>query len=487
MTSIGNYGDAGGLGASTDPLVGSAIDGYLVEAVLGRGGMARVYRGYDVNLNRFVALKVIDPHKHDDVEYNRRFRKEAQAIAQLRHPNIVGVYRFGEVNDMYYMAMDYIDGPDLAAVLRGYRANDELMPHDGVCKVMSEVGKALDYAHKRGIIHRDVKPSNIMLNSLSEAILTDFGLALVTAEGTTGDVFGSPFYIAPEQAMSSSSVVPQTDIYSLGVTLYEMLTGFLPFSQGQAMQIVMSHMTDEPPPPQDYNPLLHRAFNAVLEKALDKDPNNRYPNCQKLVAALRSAIRTAQEDNDATGRLGENRPNFQATDSSLRLSTARLPDKVRALRQANPLPSASERKRELQAAAKPAAIVNNEATTNAAVASPVSVTMGRPTAVRRRSRPGRVLLYLLLLIAVSGAGIFGALQAGLITIGTSEPVTIQVEGVVRAIDAGANRIMIYDQPFIVASEKLSDIEVGDTISMRGEYVMDSDVIRFTSVKVVVIE
>lgn len=484
MTSIGNYVDTNG---GTDSLIGSEVDGYLVEAMLGRGGMARVYRGYDVNLNRFVALKVIDPHKHDDVEYNRRFRKEAQAIAQLRHPNIVGVYRFGEVNDMYYMAMDYIDGPDLAAVLRGYRANDELMPHDGVYKVMSEVGKALDYAHKRGIIHRDVKPSNIMINSLSEAILTDFGLALVTAEGTTGDVFGSPFYIAPEQAMSSSSVVPQTDIYSLGVTLYEMLTGFLPFSQGQAMQIVMSHMTDTPPPPQDYNPHLHMAFNAVLEKALDKDPNNRYANCQKLVAALRSAIRTAQEDADATGKLGDGRPNLQASDSSLRLSTARLPDKVRALRQANPLPSTSERKRELQAAAQAPRNISAEQTTNAAVVPRKGIateTQAQPR-VRRRSRPGRVLLYLLLLIAVSGAGLFGAWQAGLISIGSSEPVTIQVEGIVRTLDG--ERITIFDQTFIVNAESLSGVSVGDTVSMRGEYVKESDVIRFTDVQVDVLE
>lgn len=251
------------------------------------------------------------------------------------------------------------------------------------------------------------------------------------------------------------------------------------------MQIVMSHMTDEPPPLQDYNPHLHRAFNAVLEKALDKDPNNRYPNCQKLVAALRSAIRTAQEDADSTGKLGEGRPNLQATDSSLRLSTARLPDKVRALRQANPLPSTSERKRQLQAAAQAPRNISAEQTTNTAVIPrAVTDTQAQPR-LRRRSRPGRVLLYLVLLIAVSGAGIFGAWQAGLISLSSEEPVTIQVEGIVRTLEA--DRITIFDQMFIVDAESLSGVSVGDTVSMRGEYVRDSDVIRFTQVQVEVLD
>ncbi|MBC7871440.1 MAG: serine/threonine protein kinase, partial [Chitinophagaceae bacterium] len=226
---------------NSDPLIGREIDGYKIEKMLGEGGMARVYRAYDVNLHRYAAVKVIDPQQGNNPRYEDRFKQEARAVAQLRHANIVGIYRFGQVEGVYYMAMDYIEGSDLRWVLHDYHTEGELISHTATLDILSQIAKALDYAHSKGVIHRDIKPSNIMLDPKGDAILTDFGLAMITSESTKGEAFGSPHYIAPEQAIGSKGVVPQSDLYSLGVILYEMLTGSVPFNEGSAMQIAMAH------------------------------------------------------------------------------------------------------------------------------------------------------------------------------------------------------------------------------------------------------
>jgi len=212
-----------------DPLIGREIDGYLIEMLLGKGGMARVYRAQDKHLGRYVAIKVIEPQAQADPEYTARFQKEARAVAQLQHQHIVSIYRFGEVDGLFYMAMQYIDGTDMGWILRDFAQDGELMQHEDVLRLMSQIGSALDYAHSRGVIHRDIKPSNIMLDKEGRSILADFGLALVQTEGTRGEIFGTPHYIAPEQAVTSAAVVPQSDQYSLGVMLYEMLTGGVPY------------------------------------------------------------------------------------------------------------------------------------------------------------------------------------------------------------------------------------------------------------------
>lgn len=449
-----------------DPLVSTVIDGYLVEELLGRGGMARVYRGVDVYLQSYVAIKVIDPRTRDDADYHRRFQREAQAIAQLRkHPNIVTIYRFGEVDGLYYMAMDYIDGPDLSKLLSDYRHDGELMPHDAVLRITTQIGKALDYAHKNDIIHRDVKPSNIMLNSDSDAILTDFGLALDTTEGTTGDVFGSPYYIAPEQAMSSAKVVPQTDLYSLGVTLYEMLTGSVPF-KGDAMQIVMAHMAETPPAPQEFNPRLHKAFNPVLEKVLAKDPDKRYASGAKLAAALKAAIREAEEDNNATSKLRRVRPFPSPEESDMKLSTVELPEKVQKYRAAHPLPAKTTDYPVIPA--KP-----DQSAQSQAAAPPL-----------RRSRPRRVLLLLLLILLIggAGAGAYIVTQTDLLDqFTTASGTSISLEGVVREIDAQS--ITIYDQRFLVDTRTLPEIARGDLVYIEGSYTRSGDTIRLSQVKV----
>ncbi|HLY27588.1 MAG TPA: protein kinase [Aggregatilineales bacterium] len=277
----------------SDPFIGKQLGDYVIQELLGRGGMARVYKGYDERLQRYAAVKVINSElagTADQAEYAERFRREARAIARLHHPNIVGVYQFGEYESNYYMAMVFIEGKDLREILKERAEGGTYLPQADALNIVRGIGGALDYAHTRGVIHRDIKPSNIMLDSENRAVLTDFGLALSTQEGTLGDTFGSAHYIAPEQAVSSAKAVPQSDLYSLGVVMYEMLAGKVPFDDPSAMSVALKHLNDAPPPPTMFNPALTPSIEKVLLKILDKDPNRRYPTGEQLANALEAAI-----------------------------------------------------------------------------------------------------------------------------------------------------------------------------------------------------
>jgi serine/threonine protein kinase len=277
----------------SDSLIGKQLGDYQIRDLLGRGGMARVYTGYDARLDRLAAVKVInsDFSPADQAEYFERFQREARAIARLNHPNIVGVYQFGQYEESYYMAMVFVEGRDLRQILREYSDRRELIPVKDVLNVVRGIGSALDYAHSRGVIHRDIKPSNIMLTREgNRAILTDFGLALSTSEGTRGETFGSAHYIAPEQAISSAKAVPQSDLYSLGICLYEMLTGQVPFDDPSAMTVALKHLQDPPPAPRSLNSKLSSAIEYVLLKSIDKDPARRYPSGAELIRALEGAL-----------------------------------------------------------------------------------------------------------------------------------------------------------------------------------------------------
>ncbi len=279
---------------TSDPLIGKQLGDYRIVDILGRGGMAHVYRGFDKKLQRYAAVKVIDAHllssNESEEEYRARFQREARAIAHLNHPNIVGVYQFGEVGPLYYMAMAFIEGRDLGHILKDHAEAGTAMPHEQVIQIIRDISAALDHAHKLGVIHRDIKPSNIMVTSDGRAVLTDFGLALSVPEGSMGNTFGSAHYIAPEQAISSAKAVPQSDLYSLGIVLFQMLTGRVPFDDPSAMSVALMHLSEPPPTLRQYNTRISSAVEKVVLKALEKEPSKRYRTGEVMADALEEAL-----------------------------------------------------------------------------------------------------------------------------------------------------------------------------------------------------
>lgn len=273
-----------------DPLIGRQVANFRIERVLGRGGMAQVYYGRDVKLQRPVAVKVIDASFRGNPAYARRFVQEARTVATWRHENIVQIHYADNEGDLYYFVMEYLDGLDLATLLTRYLRGGELMPHPDVLRIGRAIASAVDYAHQKGVVHRDIKPSNVMVTTDDRVVLMDFGLALDSHQGTMGEVFGTPHYIAPEQARNSSNAVPQSDLYSFGVVLYEMLTGSVPYDDPSPTAVALQHLTLPLPSPRERNPALNVETEAVLVKALSKEPTARYQKAYELIDALEKAL-----------------------------------------------------------------------------------------------------------------------------------------------------------------------------------------------------
>ena len=273
-----------------DPLIGRQLANFMIEGVLGRGGMAQVYYGTDVKLQRPVAIKVIDARYRNKPTYAQRFVKEARSVAKWRHENIIQIYYADDADELYYYVMEHIDGQDLSSLMSQYTNNGEFMPTSEILRIGRAVASALDYAHKKGVIHRDVKPSNIMMSQDGRVVLGDFGLALDMQEGSSGEIFGTPHYISPEQARRSQDVVPQSDLYSLGVILYEMLTGVVPFDDASPTSVALQHITQPPPTPRSINPLINTETEEVILKALSKMPADRYQSGAALMDALEDAL-----------------------------------------------------------------------------------------------------------------------------------------------------------------------------------------------------
>lgn len=278
--------------STSTSLIGVTIGTYEIQALLGRGGMATVYRAFDHNLQRPVAIKVLSAATAAQPGFVERFRQEARIIASLRHPNIVHVYDLGEYQGTPYMVQELLPGPTLAERLRTAARGKQPLAREEVVALTRQLAAALDTAHAAGIIHRDVKPSNALWNNTGALVLTDFGIAkntLSSAEYTqTGLVIGTPDYLAPEQAQGLP-LSPASDIYALGVVVYEMITGQVPFASDTPMRVVLDHIQTPPPALHTLRPDLPTAVELVVQRALAKDPAARFQRASDLATALDQA------------------------------------------------------------------------------------------------------------------------------------------------------------------------------------------------------
>lgn len=254
-------------------------DRYKVIRKIGRGGMADVYKAEDTVLDRTVAIKVLHPQFAQEENFIARFRREAQAAAGLNHPSIVGIYDWGSEADTYFIVMEYLEGRDLKEIIqeRGF------LPPDIAIDIASQVCSALQFAHKHQIIHRDIKPHNIIITSEGEVKVTDFGIARAgTSTMTqTGSILGTAHYISPEQAQGAPTEIP-SDIYSLGVVIYEMLTGKVPFEGDNPITVALRQVHEPPTPPRLINSAIPESLENVVLKALSKHPSDRYPSAQAM-------------------------------------------------------------------------------------------------------------------------------------------------------------------------------------------------------------
>jgi serine/threonine protein kinase len=284
-------------------LIGQRVGQYEVLTRFGEGGMATVYRARQLNIKREVAIKVILPNLAQREEFSQRFEKEAQMIASLSNPYIVKVFDYGVLRgfhlrlldaqvdprkDIYYLVMELLTGGSLAdRIKRGP------MPVETVGHILEQMAIALDYAHGRGLIHRDLKPPNVLFDDQGNAFLTDFGIAKILSDTTTltreGMTVGTPSYMAPEQ-WESENLGPRTDLYSLGVVLFEMLTGKLPFVAGTPFRVMHMHLYDAPPSPSSILPALPPGLDPVIQQALAKKPEDRYQTGAALVDAFKQAV-----------------------------------------------------------------------------------------------------------------------------------------------------------------------------------------------------
>ncbi|MBN1261757.1 MAG: protein kinase [Anaerolineae bacterium] len=270
-------------------LIGKTLGKYQIVEHIGHGGMAEVYLGEQVQLGRQVAIKILHPFLAEEAGFVSRFQREARIVATLRHPNIVQVFDFDHNDEygVYYMVMEYIQGATLKERLQAH----DIDLDEGV-QIAAAIADALDYAHRRGMIHRDIKPANILFTEDQQPVLTDFGIArMVSLTGLTasGAMVGTPAYMAPEIGTGNSATAA-SDTYSLGVVIYEIVTGHLPFEAEVPMGLVMKHINDPVPLPTRFNPTLPKPLENIILKTLQKKPEARYATAGELATTLRQAM-----------------------------------------------------------------------------------------------------------------------------------------------------------------------------------------------------
>src|SRR4051812_36687255 len=272
-----------------DSLIGAEFAGYRVDELVGRGGMGVVYRATDVALERAVALKLLAPDLARDESFRRRFAAESKVAASLDHPNVIPIYHAGEYDGVLYLAMRFVRGEDLRLRLQ----RDGRLAPAAAAGLVGQVGAALDAAHEAGLVHRDVKPANVLLDGHDHAYLTDFGLtkrlAAETIETRAGQILGTLDYIAPEQ-IRGDPLGPFTDVYALACMTVHLLTGVVAFPVDTEEGKLWSHLSEPPPKPSTRCPDLPRALDAVIERAMAKEPSLRYATAGGLAAEISAAV-----------------------------------------------------------------------------------------------------------------------------------------------------------------------------------------------------
>ena len=278
--------------AVSDSLIDTLFDGrYRIERKLGAGGMADVYLAEDQELGRRVAIKILNSRHGNDDQFIERFRREAKNAAALNHPNIVSIYDRGEAEDTYYIAMEFLDGRTLKELIVSRGA----APINVAIEYARQILSALRFAHRHGIVHRDIKPHNVLVDGEGRVKVTDFGIARAgTSQMTeTGSIVGTAQYLSPEQA-KGGEIDPRSDLYSLGVVLYELLTGKTPFDGETPVEIAMKHLSTTPKPPSSLRPDVPRELDMVVMRALAKNPDERYQSADEMEGDLERVARGAK-------------------------------------------------------------------------------------------------------------------------------------------------------------------------------------------------
>ena len=271
---------------------GQMLGLYRIISQIGRGGMATVYKAYQASIDRYVAIKVLPSQLAESKEFATRFHQEARIIASLEHPHILPVFDYGESDGVTYFVMRYLD----AGTLKDRMVEGRPLPLNEIDKLFTQLADALSYAHSRGIVHRDLKPANALIDSRGNVFLTDFGIAKLLESASprltqTDAIMGTPAYISPEQAQAQP-VDQRSDIYSLGIILYEMVTGSVPFVAETPLAVLFKHISDPLPPPSSVKPDIPSAIEQVILKALAKNPEDRFATASEFLAAWKHALET---------------------------------------------------------------------------------------------------------------------------------------------------------------------------------------------------
>jgi CheY-like chemotaxis protein len=282
-------------------LVGKTLGKYRLLARLGRGGVAEVYQAYQPGLKRNVAIKVLHGHLADEADFINRFEREAELMARLRHANIIQVHDFDVEAERYYLVMELINGPTLKAELEARQARNQPFSWPEIARLLQALATAVDFAHAQGMVHHDLKPGNVMFTGDGEVVLTDFGFARIVSAGhdtVSGTVYGTPAYMAPEQGRGERGD-PRSDIYALGVILFELVTGRVPFKADTPFAIMMKLMSEPTPRPSSFNPQIPEVVEQVILKTLSKNPEQRYQKAGDMAQALSEAVNLTAEEMQA--------------------------------------------------------------------------------------------------------------------------------------------------------------------------------------------